>query len=57
MVQDGYTLFGRVYLVKYKSVVTEYLKEYIIETETTHKEKLTKIRFDNDGEHTLQIVV
>lgn len=50
-VLDDYTHYCRIYLLKFKSEVTEYLKEFIAEAEALHNLKVSKIRCDNGGEY------
>jgi hypothetical protein len=51
-VLDDYTHLARVYLLKNKSEVSEYLKCYINEAERETKEKVSVLRCDNGGEYT-----
>lgn len=49
---DDYTHFTKIYLLKFKKEVTEYIKHYVEESERELKEKVSMIRCDNGGEYT-----
>ncbi|RYA68263.1 hypothetical protein DD592_26860 [Enterobacter cloacae complex sp. 2DZ2F20B] len=51
-VLDDYTHYCRIFLLKYKSEVSEHLKDFIREAEAYHNQKVVKIRCDNGGEYT-----